>query len=90
MRSIALFVETMPSMKSQSGSGTADTYTLCLLGSVLLSCFQQTGLVCSMNGPDCNDVHVTAEAARHWLPFLIKRAAAKVDKSGAEICQFER
>ena len=90
MRSIALFVETMPSMKSQSGSGTADTYTLCLLGNVLLSCFQQTGLVCSMNGPDCNDVHVTTEAARHWLPFLIKRAAAKVDKSGAEIGQFER
>ena len=76
-------------MRHQSGSGTADTYTLCLLGSVLLSCLQLVAPVYSMNGTDCNDVRDTAEAARHWLPFLIKRAAAKVDKSGAEIFQFE-
>ena len=34
------------------GSGTADTDTLCLLGSVLLSCFQQVALACSMNDTD--------------------------------------
>ena len=39
-------------MRNQSGSGTADTGTLCLLGSVLLSCFQQVALACSMNDTD--------------------------------------
>ena len=64
--------------QAQSGSGSPDSGSVCNAGRAVLTRFRRAA---RQNHADA--VLEASPVARHWLPFLINGAAAKLDESGA-------